>query len=83
MESALHDMVSPGATARIAQDVQTASIDPADTICVRGLTLRRDPAREPCFTVVHTPDAMHEYADMSEVSRRERLHRHMNNEMVV
>ena len=81
MESALHDMVAPRAATRTDQDVQTVSIDPTDTMCVRGLTLRCDPAREPCFMVVHTPEAMHEYADMSEVSRRERLHRHMNNEI--
>lgn len=47
---------------------------------VRGVTLRQDPAREPCFKVVQTGDEMFEMADMSETSRRERLHRHMNNE---
>ena len=53
---------------------------PVETKAVRGVTLRRDPAREPCFTVVHTDDEMHEWPDMSEISRRERVHRHMNNE---
>jgi hypothetical protein len=48
---------------------------------VRGVALCVDPAREPCFDVVQRDVDMHEYADMSEVSRRERLHRHMNNEI--
>jgi hypothetical protein len=53
----------------------------ADTFEVRGVTLRNDPARDACFTVVRRDADMHEYPDMSEVSRRERLHRHMNNEI--
>ncbi len=51
-----------------------------DTKVVGGVELRRDPAREPCFTVVHTDAEMQEWPDMSDISRRERLHRHMNNE---
>jgi len=51
-----------------------------DTKVVGGVVLRRDPAREPCFTVVHTDAEMQEWPDMSDISRRERLHRHMNNE---
>src|SRR5262249_17227269 len=47
----------------------------------RGVTLRRDPAREACFEVVHLHNEMHDYNDMSETSRRQRLHRHMHNEM--
>jgi hypothetical protein len=47
---------------------------------VRGVALAQDPAREPCFTVVDTDDEMQDWPDMSDVSRRERLHRHMNNE---
>lgn len=47
---------------------------------VRGVTLAADPARESCFTVVNTDDEMQDWPDMSDVSRRERLHRHMNNE---
>ncbi|MBW3564848.1 MAG: ferritin-like domain-containing protein [Acidobacteria bacterium] len=52
-----------------------------ETIEIRGFTLRKDPAREECFTVVHRDVDMHEYADMSLVARQERLHRHMNNEI--
>jgi bacterioferritin (cytochrome b1) len=48
---------------------------------MRGVTLCKDPAREACFAVVHRDVDMHEYPDMSEISRRERLHRHMNNEI--
>ena len=49
---------------------------------VRGITLHGDPAREPCFTVVATDAEMVEWPGMSDESRRERLHRHMNNECV-
>jgi len=52
------------------------------TKVVRGVALHADPAREPCFTVVGTDAEMHEWPDMSDISRRERLHRHMNNECV-
>jgi len=48
---------------------------------VRGVELRRDPAREPSFTVVHLHVEMADYDDMSAVSRRQRLHKHMHNEM--
>jgi uncharacterized ferritin-like protein (DUF455 family) len=48
---------------------------------VRGVTLRRDPAREACFTVVQLHKDLHDYDDMSDASRRQRLHRHMHNEM--
>jgi uncharacterized ferritin-like protein (DUF455 family) len=49
------------------------------TIC--GFTLRTDPVREEAFTVVHRDVDMHEYSGFDEVARRERLHRHMNNEI--
>ena len=48
---------------------------------VRGAILRKDPAREACFTVVELHTQLHDYEGMSEVSRRQRLHRHMHNEM--
>ena len=51
-----------------------------DTKVVCGVTLRKDPAREPCFKVVDTDAQMVAWPDMSAQSRRERLHRHMNNE---
>lgn len=52
----------------------------ADSKVVGGVVLRRDPAREPCFTVVHTDADLQDWPDFSDVSRREKLHRHMNNE---
>lgn len=48
---------------------------------VRGATLRSDPARESCFNVAQLPTEMHDYTDMSPIAMRERLHRHMHNEM--
>jgi len=47
---------------------------------VRGVTLLEDPAREPCFQCVTLDAEMQEWPDMSDLSRRERIHRHMNNE---
>lgn len=51
------------------------------TKTIRGVTLRRDPAREACFTVVDLHKDLCDYDDMSDISRRQRLHRHMHNEM--
>jgi len=51
-----------------------------ETKVVRGVTLRQAPAREPCFTCVDLDSEMAEWPDMSDMSRRERIHRHMNNE---
>jgi hypothetical protein len=48
---------------------------------VRDVELARDPAREPCFEVVHTDAEMKDWPDISIESRQERLHRHMNNEL--
>jgi hypothetical protein len=53
---------------------------PFETKVVRGVRLRRDPAREPCFRVAHHDSEMMTYDDMSAIDKRERLHRHMNNE---
>ena len=47
---------------------------------VKGVELVADPARESCFTVVNHDDELQDWPDMSDVARRERLHRHMNNE---
>jgi uncharacterized ferritin-like protein (DUF455 family) len=52
-----------------------------ETFEFRGVTLRKDPARESAFQCVDVDAEMHEYADFSDVSRRERIHRHMNNEI--
>jgi uncharacterized ferritin-like protein (DUF455 family) len=43
--------------------------------------LREPPARDACFTVVMRDADMHEYGDMSDIAKREILHRHMTNEM--
>ena len=51
------------------------------TKTVRGVTLHLDPAREECFTVVQLHKELHDYDDMSDISRRQRLHRHMHNEL--
>jgi len=39
-----------------------------------------DPAREECFTIAQTGEEMMEMSGFAPESRRERLHRHMNNE---
>lgn len=52
-----------------------------ETKVVCGVTLRAEPAREACFVVADTDVEMSAWPDMSAHSRRERLHRHMNNEM--
>src|SRR5947209_4848067 len=57
------------------------TLDAHDTKVVRGVTLRRDPAREDCFRVVHIHADLCDYADMSDQARRGRLHKHMHNEM--
>src|SRR5437870_8085154 len=44
------------------------------------MTLRRDPAREACFKVVDSDAELEEWPEMTEISRRQRIHRHMNNE---
>jgi uncharacterized ferritin-like protein (DUF455 family) len=56
-------------------------MEPFETKVVRGVTLRKDPAREACFTVADTDDQMVSWPDWSDQSKRERIHRHMNNEM--
>jgi uncharacterized ferritin-like protein (DUF455 family) len=56
-------------------------MEPIATKVVRGVTLRADPAREPCFRVVQDPSQLADYADMSETARRQRLHKHVHNEM--
>lgn len=48
---------------------------------VRGIAFRRDPAREDCFRVVHMHKEMENLSDMSDTSRRQRIHMHMHNEM--
>jgi hypothetical protein len=57
-----------------------AGLKPEETKQVKGMTLRRDPLREDCFTVVNSDAELEEWPGMSEISRRQRIHRHMNNE---
>ena len=51
------------------------------TKVVRGVTLHADPPRESAFQVVQLDAEMHEYSGMGPQSQRERLHRHMGNEL--
>ena len=49
---------------------------------VNGVSLCDDPAREACFKIVWNDGEMAEFEDgMSPPARREKLHRHMNNEI--
>lgn len=53
---------------------------PYATKTVRGVTLAKDPAREACYTVAQTDAEMKEWFNWSDEAKRERIHRHMNNE---
>jgi len=61
----------------------------SDTTVIRGITLRKGPARESCFTVVEDNTKLSFNADpdyetgkdMSDSMRRNRIHTHMHNEM--
>lgn len=57
------------------------SVQEFPTKVTRGVTLRADPARERAFRVVDRDTDMHEYPGMTPIAQRERLHRHMANEM--
>jgi len=49
---------------------------------VHGMSLCADPAREECFKVVQRDSEMEQFEDdMCAAARREKLHRHMNNEI--
>ncbi len=48
---------------------------------VRGVKLRRDPAREACFKVVHSQSEMMIGSIDTPVARREFIHRDVNNEL--
>jgi uncharacterized ferritin-like protein (DUF455 family) len=52
-----------------------------DTKVVRGIAVRRDPAREPCFTVVHLHQDVPDSGALTEEARRQRLHREYNQEI--
>ena len=48
---------------------------------IRGAEQRLDPAREDCFKVVHLHTELMDSVGMTPESMRQRLHRHMHNEM--
>jgi hypothetical protein len=50
-------------------------------ISVRGVELRADSAREPCFKVVHLYSELWRSIDMAAESQREKLHREYNTEV--
>ncbi len=60
-----------------------------ETTVIHGITMRKGPAREACFTVVednaklsfNADPAYEDGKDMSATNRRNRLHTHMHNEM--
>lgn len=52
-----------------------------ETITVRGVALRRDPAREPCFEIVHLHSEVPHSAGLGLEARRERMHRDYNQEV--
>jgi len=52
-----------------------------DTKNVRGIEVRRDPAREPCFEIVHLHEDVPDDGGMGPEHRRQRLHREYNQEV--
>jgi uncharacterized ferritin-like protein (DUF455 family) len=51
------------------------------TKMVRGLAVRDDPAREPCFTIAHLHHEVPDTGAITEEARRQRLHREYNQEI--
>lgn len=54
---------------------------PKVTMVVRGVTLRRDPAREPCYKIVHLHSEVPTTGGLGPESRRRRMHREINQEV--
>ena len=54
---------------------------PRETMLVRGIELRRDPAREPCFPVVHELHELLNPTVETPEGRRQFLHLDLNNEV--
>lgn len=52
-----------------------------ETIIVRGVALRRDPAREPCFEIVHLHSELPKADGLDPESRRKKMHREYNQEV--
>ncbi len=55
--------------------------EPSDVVEVRGVNLRRDPAREPCFAIVRDQTEMLHLNDDGPVSQLEKLHSELNSEV--
>lgn len=51
------------------------------TKTVRGIEVRDDPAREPCFDIVHLHEDVPDIGGMDREHRRQRLHRDFNQEV--
>src|SRR5215813_2796579 len=52
-----------------------------DTKVLRGVEVRADPAREACFTVVHTHDDVPDAGAIGDEAHRQRTHRNYNAEV--
>jgi uncharacterized ferritin-like protein (DUF455 family) len=52
-----------------------------DTKVVRGVEVRNDPAREPCFEIVHLHHDVPDSGAITEEARRQRAHRDYNQEV--
>ena len=52
-----------------------------ETMTVRGVTLRKDPARESCFEIVHLHSDVPSSEGLGLVARRKRMHREYNQEV--
>ena len=52
-----------------------------ETMLVRGVALRRDPAREPCFEIVHLHSDVPSSEGLGPEARRKRMHREYNQEV--
>lgn len=52
-----------------------------DTKMVRGIELRRDPAREPCFQIVHVHHDVPDSGNQTPEAQRQRAHREYNQEV--
>ena len=54
---------------------------PKETMVVRGVELRRDPAREPCFRIVQLHSDVPSAPGLGLEARRKRMHREVNQEV--
>lgn len=54
---------------------------PKETMVLRGVTLRRDPAREPCYKIVHLHSDVPSSEGLGPEARRKRVHNEINQEV--